>query len=77
LVRAVWYKIFRKKAENIGILVSATDPPTPGNSMLYIFLMKAPENRIDVVRSLAVEDKALEVQLPEHNSVPFSRNTVF
>jgi alpha-L-fucosidase len=37
-------------------------------------MMKAPESRVAVVRSLTIEDKVLEVRLLGHGPVSFSQN---
>jgi alpha-L-fucosidase len=43
-------------------------------SRLYAFMMKAPENRVAVVRSLRPDEKAESVTLLGHGPLPFSQN---
>ncbi|MDR3146805.1 MAG: alpha-L-fucosidase [Treponema sp.] len=41
---------------------------------LYAFMMKAPENRVAILRSLCPDEKVLAVSLLGHGSLPFSQN---
>jgi alpha-L-fucosidase len=43
-------------------------------STVYAFMMKAPDNRVAVIRSFTEKEKAVEVRLPGEGPLPFSQN---